>query len=118
MAEPGKSTTSPSRAKNAAWDASHGGLDHEIARRVGASRATFYLHFRGKEEIAAALAEETWRIVADCLERLVDLPDWSRDSVLRWIEEEDESWPRIATVTSITRHPGSNWEMDLARRAE
>jgi AcrR family transcriptional regulator len=74
----------------------------EIASEAGASRATFYLHFKSKAELTAALDEygipfavERYRILDELLmsgERLRDrLYEWLSDWLGIWSESADAS---------------------------
>jgi len=59
----------------------------DITTTAGMSRATFYLYFKGKKDIVAALVEEN---VADFREIYLRMPtgrDADADAVQRWIEE-------------------------------
>jgi AcrR family transcriptional regulator len=75
----------------------------EIASAAGASRATFYLHFKGKTELVAALVEgstpwavERYRMLDDLLaaggpEMRVSLRRWLADWLGIWSESARES---------------------------
>jgi AcrR family transcriptional regulator len=66
----------------------------DIARLAGASRATFYLHFKGKSELMIALAEEslpfavgTYRDLDELLEdRGPELRGRLRDWLAQWLD--------------------------------
>lgn len=69
----------------------------EIVENANASRATFYLHFKNKEELVSALADDTRTDVAAHCSRLDDilasgsrddLRDFIRD-VLLWFQDHD-----------------------------
>jgi len=75
----------------------------EIATEAGASRATFYLHFKGKTELTAALVEEATPFAVERY-RLLDellasggpalrdrLRDWLSDWLSVWSESAQES---------------------------
>jgi AcrR family transcriptional regulator len=75
----------------------------EIATEAGASRATFYLHFKGKTELTAALVEEATPFAVERY-RLLDellasggpalrdrLRDWLSDWLSVWSERAQES---------------------------
>jgi AcrR family transcriptional regulator len=75
----------------------------EIASAAGASRATFYLHFKGKTELAAALVEDTtpwavarYRLLDDLLAAggtalREGLREWLSDWLGIWSESARES---------------------------
>lgn len=60
----------------------------EIMRRAGANRATFYLHFTDKIDVAAALGRRKGRVVAERFRVLDQLVNPTRDDVRRWVESE------------------------------
>jgi AcrR family transcriptional regulator len=68
----------------------------DIAFAAGASRATFYLHFPGKDAVAAEIIEENARLSIERYHRLDELvtssaPD--RPALLRaWLQEWVEHW--------------------------
>jgi AcrR family transcriptional regulator len=73
----------------------------DIAREAGASRATFYLHFKGKSELAAALVDDAIPFAVsryDALDELLDkggpglrkqLHSWLSDWLVVWQEDAD-----------------------------
>ncbi|MGV2984214.1 TetR/AcrR family transcriptional regulator [Microbacterium sp. AGC85] len=64
----------------------------DIVRQAGASRATFYLHFRHKSDLVAAISESFWAIAEDFFVDLGALPDWSEPSIRKWIAGEVLRW--------------------------
>jgi AcrR family transcriptional regulator len=75
----------------------------QITRRAGANRATFYLHFRNKEEVAHEIA---WRLEPElrALFQDLDLLDRpSRGDVRAWLGRvADLAWARRTLVTVAT----------------
>ncbi len=58
----------------------------EIAAAVGIRRSTLYLHFREKDEILAAIAEDYTAKLRDVIARLPS-PDPTRDEIATWVGE-------------------------------
>jgi AcrR family transcriptional regulator len=58
----------------------------QIAAEAGASRPTFYLHFRDKEEVLAQIAEEYMNGTRECAERLPG-PAPSVQALRGWLSE-------------------------------
>jgi AcrR family transcriptional regulator len=65
---------------------------NEIVALAGTSRATFYLHFRQKMDIAAALHDEMWNHARDFFFHLGELPHWSTELIGQWIAAEVVTW--------------------------
>lgn len=72
----------------------------EIASAAGASRATFYLHFKGKTELAAALIEESTPWAVERYRMLDDLlfagGAGVRASLRQWLSEWLGIWSEAA----------------------
>lgn len=65
-----------------------------IVREAGVSRATFYLHFKGKQELIERLAEQqlvTWRVLGS---EILDDPAFTREQVERTVDEAVDEWDR------------------------
>ncbi|QCP50347.1 TetR/AcrR family transcriptional regulator [Trinickia violacea] len=60
----------------------------EIMKRAGAGRATFYLHFKDKMEIAAGIGRRSGVVVAERFRRLDSLVAPTRADVRAWLEED------------------------------
>lgn len=65
-----------------------------IARAAGVSRASFYLHFRGKAEIVVELMRGIEPEVLGAYRRLGAMPDPDVAAVERWLREHAELWRR------------------------
>ena len=75
----------------------------EIASEAGASRATFYLHFKSKAELAAALVEDVTPVAVQRY-RLLDEVLASSDSSLRdklrdWLQDWLGIWRQAAQAS-------------------
>ncbi|GAA4996892.1 hypothetical protein GCM10023205_82700 [Yinghuangia aomiensis] len=57
----------------------------DIVGLAGTARATFYLHFSGKAEIVAELADGIWRDTGRMFAQFGDLPDWSHATIRGWL---------------------------------
>ncbi|GCD95939.1 TetR/AcrR family transcriptional regulator [Embleya hyalina] len=57
----------------------------DIVAEAGAARATFYLHFTGKGDIVAELADHIWADTAAMFAAFGELPDWSHASIRAWL---------------------------------
>jgi AcrR family transcriptional regulator len=72
----------------------------EIANEAGASRATFYLHFKGKTELVAALVEASTPFAVDryrLLDQLLVRGEPSlRDNLYEWLSEWLGIWRESA----------------------
>jgi AcrR family transcriptional regulator len=84
----------------------------EIVEKANASRATFYLHFKNKEELVSALVDDTRADVAAYSSRLDnilgsgsrdDLRDFIRD-VLHWFQDHDVLFR--AQLSAVVTVPG------------
>lgn len=64
----------------------------DVAARAGASRATFYLHFRGKAEIAEALMETVEPLEDAIWSELGEAAKRRRADVRRWLGELTQLW--------------------------
>lgn len=63
-----------------------------LAARV--SRATFYQHFKDKQELVAALMADTWRHADELYESFAALPDASLESIRGWLLSVQRAWRR------------------------
>jgi AcrR family transcriptional regulator len=71
----------------------------EIAARVGASRATFYLHFANKQDVLYAIAEEDGRAAPEYFGRLdAALAGGSREALRAWMEQ---AHPWLETIHAL-----------------
>jgi AcrR family transcriptional regulator len=57
----------------------------DIVAEAGAARATFYLHFTGKSDIVAELADRIWADTSAMFATFGELPDWSHATVRAWL---------------------------------
>ena len=73
----------------------------QIAREAGTSRANFYLHFGGKEDVLHALRREMWRMALGFYEAFAELPDTSQATLHRWLQGVAEVWTRDGGLTRI-----------------
>jgi AcrR family transcriptional regulator len=73
----------------------------QIAREAGTSRANFYLHFGGKEDVLHALRREMWRMALGFYEAFSELPDTSQETLYRWLQDVAEVWTRDGGLTRI-----------------
>lgn len=83
----------------------------DIARRAGASRATFYLHFQGKAEILQAVLRklqmrEEWKVL---LEHFSAIDEPTVDALQAWLDEY---------VDFYMRHPGIHRALHQAQAIE
>lgn len=90
----------------------------EIARAAGASRATFYIHFRNKEELVWELTEALWASGRTFFEGVGDLPTWSRPNLRRWLEANAELWPRNQTARAVINQSIGPSSEDYRRRSD
>jgi AcrR family transcriptional regulator len=102
----------------------------QIALEAGASRPTFYLHFRDKDEVLSQIAEEYLASLQICAERLPG-PRPSLDEIRSWMREQAEFLRREKMSFSIVSEVGAQevispiysrrilttWTEALARRA-
>lgn len=59
----------------------------QIAERAGANRTTFYLHFKSKTELAAAMGERVYPDIIALLHRLDVLGTPDRPTIRRWLKD-------------------------------
>lgn len=79
------------------------GVD-EIAALAGVSRATFYLHFQQKADIATALNDEVWEQALAFFLELGDLLEWTLEHIATWISTDVQSWKgRKSSATVLKR---------------
>jgi AcrR family transcriptional regulator len=57
----------------------------DIAAAAGAARATFYLHFTGKADLVAVLADDIWENTRERFAAFGELPDWSHATLREWL---------------------------------
>ncbi|MEU8139631.1 TetR/AcrR family transcriptional regulator [Streptodolium elevatio] len=58
----------------------------DIVAAAGAARATFYLHFTGKADIIAELADRIWADTGAKFAAFGELPDWSHATIRAWLD--------------------------------
>jgi AcrR family transcriptional regulator len=59
----------------------------QIAARAGANRTTFYLHFKGKTDLANAIGARAYPTVAQLVERLTEIDPPTRPALRGWLED-------------------------------
>ncbi|MDI2129405.1 TetR/AcrR family transcriptional regulator [Yinghuangia seranimata] len=59
----------------------------DIVAEAGAARATFYLHFTGKADIVAELADRIWADTGANFAAFGELPDWSHATIRGWLDK-------------------------------
>jgi AcrR family transcriptional regulator len=59
----------------------------DIVAEAGAARATFYLHFTGKADIIAELADRIWADTGAKFAAFGELPDWSHTTIRAWLDD-------------------------------
>jgi AcrR family transcriptional regulator len=64
----------------------------DVAARAGASRATFYLHFKGKAEIVDAMMDAVEPLEDAIWSQLGEIPRRRRADVRRWLGELTRLW--------------------------
>jgi AcrR family transcriptional regulator len=72
----------------------------EIAAAVGIRRSTLYLHFREKEEILVAIAEDYTGKIREVIARLPG-PEPTRGQIATWVEEMAEFTTRERAPTEL-----------------
>jgi AcrR family transcriptional regulator len=73
----------------------------QIAREAGSSRANFYLHFAGKDDVLQALRREMWRMALGFYEDFAALPDTSQATLRAWIGRVAKAWASDGGLTRI-----------------
>ncbi len=73
----------------------------QIARKAGTSRANFYLHFGGKEDVLHALRREMWRMALGFYETFAELPDTSEATMHRWLRGVARTWTQSGGLTRV-----------------
>lgn len=69
----------------------------EIARQAGASRATFYLHFKSKADLLPILIERSASHFADAYSGLVELAGALNEGMMtRWVLKNMDEWTLIS----------------------
>jgi AcrR family transcriptional regulator len=84
----------------------------DIVRVIGASRATFYLHFPDKAATLTALGERQWQERTGLYRQLGQLSRWTPQSLGSWIADDIDSWPTKSYMTSLMRedrHTGASF---------
>jgi AcrR family transcriptional regulator len=64
----------------------------DIATAAGASRATLYSYFPGKDEIVRAIVTQVWDAAEALYADFGSLDEWSRDSIGGWVERVVRAW--------------------------
>ncbi|MFL4479829.1 TetR/AcrR family transcriptional regulator [Paeniglutamicibacter sp. ORCA_105] len=86
----------------------------DIATRVGATRATFYLHFGSKAELVRALVERTDEMLTGIdnpsLTEVVASGD--RAALKTWLERKFDQWPDIKDYVTVS-HQAAAVEPDI-----
>jgi len=68
----------------------------DIVTAAGASRATFYAHFAGKEALLSEIVALMWSEAEEHYAAFGALPDWSKARLLDWLRDFGEHWERTA----------------------
>ncbi|MGW4340349.1 TetR/AcrR family transcriptional regulator [Rhodococcus koreensis] len=68
----------------------------DIVARAGASRATLYAHFPGKDALLSAIVDRMAHEGLEFYEQFGALEDWSRKSILGWVRIFVAAWERDA----------------------
>ena len=80
----------------------------DIARAAGTTRTTFYMHFKGKADVIAALGESVSRdthLILDELETAVAAG--RRDDLRTWLGRAFDFWERAGAVTRAEEEAAS-----------
>src|SRR4051794_37074721 len=73
----------------------------QISREAGTSRANFYLHFNGKQDVMHALRLEMWRMALGFYEEFARLPDARVTTLHAWLARVSQAWRRDGGLTRI-----------------
>jgi AcrR family transcriptional regulator len=104
-------------------DGYYGATIDRIVVETGASRPTFYLHFKDKEQILRELVAEYWARGAPFMERLPG-PHPTAKQVMAWLldfgkfVEEHRALHRVLTEVSGHQPPGSKTHYGVATMEE
>ena len=86
----------------------------EVSRRAGVSHTAAYRHFRDKEDITAAIAQEGFDLLAAEMNRATDLVAAGRAYVAFAIRRPDHFRVMFATDLDAKRHPEARKSADAA----
>lgn len=64
----------------------------DIISRSGISRATFYVHFKSKNDVGRAIVTDMWNKTTEMYANFARLPDWSEESIRGWLTDVNEAW--------------------------
>jgi AcrR family transcriptional regulator len=73
----------------------------QIAREASTSRANFYLHFTGKDDVLHALRREMWQMALGFYQDFSGLPDLDLRTVRRWLARVERLWNADGGLTRI-----------------
>lgn len=73
----------------------------QIAVAANTSRATFYAHYRNKQEVADAIATRGWSSATEALLELNRIADWSYASLRTWVGRVTARWPAMAKAARV-----------------
>jgi AcrR family transcriptional regulator len=89
----------------------------ELATTAGATRATFYLHFRSKADLVRELRARLQRELEPLWEPLRHLPPHpSRAAIREWLEADVDAWEAARVTTSVV-HQATAAEPELQELA-
>jgi AcrR family transcriptional regulator len=89
----------------------------DIIVAAGASRATLYAYFPGKDVLAAELVDRMWADGLRWWRAFGALPDWSRASVLKWLREVIGQYAEVdARHRAAVAASPSGIYLDVSRR--
>jgi AcrR family transcriptional regulator len=69
----------------------------DIVGAAGTSRATLYAYFDGKEAVLSAIVEKMWQDGLQFYEDFGSLPNWSRGTILDWLQSFAAAYERDAS---------------------
>jgi AcrR family transcriptional regulator len=73
----------------------------QIAREAGTSRANFYLHFGGKDDVLHALRREMWAMALGFYRDFAGLPNTELATLRRWLSRVERLWNADGGLTRI-----------------
>jgi AcrR family transcriptional regulator len=73
----------------------------QIAREAATSRANFYLHYSGKDNVLHALRREMWQMALGFYQDFAELPDLELATVRRWLARVERLWNADGGLTRI-----------------
>lgn len=76
----------------------------QIVKLAGTSRATFYLHFTHKPDVAVAIRDEMWEAAEEFFVGLAHLPEWTPAQLRIWMEGDVENWTGKQVVVHALVH--------------